>query len=79
MIRAVRNRLLQAIPALFGVTLVAFFLVQAGGDVVSTMLPAEATEEQIQAFRERYGLDRPLVFQYFTYLGQLIQGDFGAG
>jgi peptide/nickel transport system permease protein len=77
MIRVVRNRLLQTIPALIGVTLVAFFLVNAGGDIASTLLPAEATAEQQQAFRERYGLDRPVILQYFTYIGQLIQGNFG--
>lgn len=77
MSRIVLRRLLQAIPALIGVTLIAFLLINAGGDVVSTMLPAEATQEQIEAFRQRYGLDKPVIVQYFNYLGQLLQGDFG--
>jgi peptide/nickel transport system permease protein len=70
-------RLLQAIPALIGVSLVAFVLLHATGDPTYVLLPPEASAEQRRAFRESYGLDDPLAVQYMRFLGQLVQGDFG--
>jgi peptide/nickel transport system permease protein len=71
------TRLLQSIPALIGVTLVAFVLVQASGDITQVLLPVEATAQQRADFRQAYGLDRPLPVQYLTYLGHVLEGDFG--
>jgi hypothetical protein len=59
------------VPALVGVTLVAFVLVQVSGDITQVLLPAEATAEQRAEFRQAYGLDRPLPLQYVTYVGQI--------
>ncbi len=73
----VLTRLLQGIPALLGVTLVAFILLYLTGDPSQTMLPPEATETSRAAFRHAYGLDQPLPVQYLTYLSRLLQGDFG--
>jgi peptide/nickel transport system permease protein len=70
-------RLLQAIPAVIGVTLVAFVLLQVSGDISAILLPPEATDEQRAAFRRVYGLDQPIPIQYLNYLGRLVQGDFG--
>jgi peptide/nickel transport system permease protein len=68
---------LQAIPAVLGVILVVFVLLQLSGDPTYILLPPEATPEQRAAFRHAYGLDRPVVIQYASYVGQLLQGDFG--
>ncbi len=73
----VLTRLLQGVPALLGVTVVAFALLYLTGDPSQTMLPPEATETTRAAFRHAYGLDQPLPVQYLTYLGRLVQGDFG--
>jgi ABC-type dipeptide/oligopeptide/nickel transport system permease component len=73
----VLTRLLQAIPALLGVTLVAFTLLYLTGDPSMAYLPPEATESARAAFRQAYGLDQPLPLQYLHYLGRLMQGDFG--
>jgi peptide/nickel transport system permease protein len=49
------------------------------GDPVQIMYAQSqgTTPEQLEAVRERLGLDRPLVEQYFTYLGRVLQGDLG--
>ena len=49
----------------------------AGGDPSSTALSPLATEEQRDAFRDRIGLNDPVIQQYFTYMGELISGDLG--
>jgi peptide/nickel transport system permease protein len=71
------RRLAQSLPALVGITLVAFVLTQASGDITQVLLPSDATEQQRAEFRRAYGLDRPIPVQYVTYLGHVVQGDFG--
>ena len=71
-------RLLQAVPALLGVSLVAFVLLHATGDPTYVLLAPEATAEQRQAFRESYGLNDPILVQYARFLGRMVQGDFGS-
>ena len=73
----VLTRLLQAGPALLGVTAVAFVLLYLTGDPSQALLPPEATEATRAAFRHAYGLDQPLPLQYLHYLSRLVQGDFG--
>ncbi|MEL6150251.1 MAG: ABC transporter permease [Chloroflexota bacterium] len=74
------RRLFITIPLLIGITLVAFIIANAvPADPVTASLPQSAlnNEELVQAFREKWGLDRPLHVQYFTYVGNLVQGDMG--
>lgn len=47
------------------------------GDPAEAMLADNASPEAVEAFRERMKLDRPLVEQYVTWLGQLVRGDLG--
>ncbi|HYU17696.1 MAG TPA: ABC transporter permease [Chloroflexota bacterium] len=77
MIGFVLARLAQAVPAVVGVTLVAFVLIQVSGDMTQLLLPADTTEEQRAAFRRVYGLDQPIPIQYGRYVLRLVQGDFG--
>lgn len=70
-------RLLQAIPALIGVTAVAFALLQSAGDPTQVLLPAQASDEVRAAYRAAYGLDQPLPVQFGYYLARVAQGDFG--
>ncbi|WP_135449389.1 ABC transporter permease, partial [Planococcus citreus] len=69
--------LLKTIPVLFLITLIVFLLVRVTGDPVSLMLPETATAEERDSLRESLGFNEPLPVQYFTYLGNLVQGDFG--
>src|SRR5699024_12877052 len=39
--------------------------------------PEKLSEAQLKILNAKYGLDKPLAIQYFTYLGNLIQGDLG--
>jgi peptide/nickel transport system permease protein len=77
MSRYVAGRILQAIPTLLGVTVIVFLLLQLSGDPASILLPMDATDADRAAFRAAYGLDQPIPVQYVSYLGQLVQGDFG--
>jgi peptide/nickel transport system permease protein len=76
--RFVVRRLFQAIPVLIGVTVVVFLLIQlVPGDPAATLLWPEATPAEVQELRRVLGLDRPLLIQYFRWLGGVLRGDFG--
>lgn len=77
MSRFLIGRLLQAVPALVGVTLVVFLLLHASGDPADFMLPPEATDSDRQAFRRARGLDQPLHVQYALFLWHAVRGDLG--
>nr|WP_250813188.1 ABC transporter permease [Neorhizobium tomejilense] len=71
------SRLLYAAVVLLGVSVAVFFLIRIGGDPSALFLPPEAPIEEIQRFRHLMGFDRPLIIQYFEFLGRAVQGDFG--
>lgn len=77
MIKNLVLRLLQAVPTMLGVTIVVFLVVRLTGDPTSILLPEDAPPEAIAAFRKEFGLDQPLVVQYFTFVGNMLQGDLG--
>ncbi len=61
----ITKRLLQLIPVILGVTIIAFSLIHiAPGDPARTMLGQHATQKEINEIREKYGLDEPLYVQY---------------
>jgi peptide/nickel transport system permease protein len=63
---------------LLGVSVLTFFIAHiVPADPVLAALGQHAREEQIQAYRRAYGLDRPVVMQYVVYMGRLMRGDFG--
>lgn len=47
------------------------------GDVVTSILGTEATEEREEQLRHELGLDKPPVVRYFTWIGKVATGDFG--
>lgn len=72
------NRLLLAIPTLFGVSVVVFVLLRVvPGDPIAMMIPPGAGQADIDRLRVLYGLDRSIAEQYGIWLGQAITGDFG--
>lgn len=72
------RRILYAVPISIGVSIVCFSLVYIGpGDPLSTLLPAEASQEIIDRVKREYGLDQPLPMQYLAWLGRLVAGDLG--
>jgi peptide/nickel transport system permease protein len=76
----VLRRLLYAIPTLLGISVIVFVITRLSpGDPVRlyTFGALDITEEDIQALREYYGLNKALPLQYVDWLGQVIRGDFG--
>jgi peptide/nickel transport system permease protein len=76
----VLRRVLFTIPLLVGITLVAFLLANAvPADPINANLPQSQLNnpELIEAFRREWGLDKSPIEQYLTYLGNLLQGNFG--
>ena len=49
----------------------------SGGDATASRLPASATAEDREEFREQLGLNDPIYEQYFRYMGDVVQGDLG--
>lgn len=80
--RVVLRRLLQAIPSLFIVSIVAFSLMAATpGDPLTARLDREAlvrmSEAEVAAARAQFGLDQPVPVQYARWLSHVAQGDLG--
>ncbi len=71
------RRTFQSILTVLGVMTVAFFLVRLAGDPAVLLLPIEATDEDIARLRSALGLDQSLIVQYFKFLLNALQGDFG--
>jgi peptide/nickel transport system permease protein len=71
------RRLLQSVIVIIGVTLISFVALQIGGDPTFLFVSERATEEEIEMIRKALGFDQPLHIQYLTYLGNILQGDFG--
>jgi peptide/nickel transport system permease protein len=82
--RYIAQRLLLFIPAMLGVTLVAFVLMRLVPGDIATILVYEAgteragaAEQAVQKMRHELGLDRPIAMQYVHWLLGAIRGDFG--
>jgi peptide/nickel transport system permease protein len=72
------RRLIQTFFVLCLITVICFLLVQIiPGDPAATLLGSFATQEQVVALRHELWLDRPVLVQYFHWVGNVLQGDFG--
>lgn len=71
------RRLLQSLIVIFGVTLVTFFTLYLAGDPTYLYVSDRATDEEIETIRRNLGFDRPVTEQYFSFLSNMVQGDFG--
>ncbi|HEX4518345.1 MAG TPA: ABC transporter permease [Gaiellaceae bacterium] len=69
--------LLKLAVTLLVLSAVVFFLTVAPSDPASRMLGPGATPAQVAAFHSEYGLGKPIVVEYFDWLGNVVQGDFG--
>jgi peptide/nickel transport system permease protein len=75
--RYIVGRVVQSIVSVFVVSIVVFALVRLSGDPVAIMMPAEASQADIDLMRAHLGLDRPWPVQYGKFVTQALQGDFG--
>jgi peptide/nickel transport system permease protein len=72
------RRLLFMVFVVWGVTLITFFLARvAPGDPARFIAGPHANATALANVRELYGLDKPLVVQYWHYLGDLVHGNLG--
>ncbi|MFA5563670.1 MAG: ABC transporter permease, partial [Candidatus Caldatribacteriota bacterium] len=72
------KRLLMLIPVLLGASILVFSLIHlAPGDPARTIAGEHASIQTIERIQEKYGLNKPLPTQYWIWLKQALQGDFG--
>ena len=72
------RRLLLIVPVLVGVSLLTFALSRVvPGDPARLAAGAQATPEMYEQIRREFGLDDPLPVQYWTYITNLVRGDWG--
>ncbi|MGB3864114.1 MAG: ABC transporter permease [Xanthobacteraceae bacterium] len=72
------RRILAAIPVMGVVALFVFLLLRlTPGDPAAIIAGDNATPEQLERIRTSLGLNEPLYTQFFTWIGKLLQGDFG--
>jgi peptide/nickel transport system permease protein len=71
------RRLLQSVLVILGVSIIVFVVTRAIGDPARMMLPLEASEEQVEAFRDKMGFNDPLWVQFWNWGKNAVRGDFG--
>jgi peptide/nickel transport system permease protein len=77
MLRFLTQRLLQAITVMLTMSILVFVGVYAIGNPIDVMIGPEATHQMREQVMARYGFDRPLYEQYFSFLWRLLHGDLG--
>jgi peptide/nickel transport system permease protein len=77
MARYTLRRLLRGFLTMWLVVTVVFVALRLSGDPAKAMLSDDASQEQIDAFNRRFGLDQPIYVQYTLYLRNILSGDFG--
>lgn len=71
------KRLIQMVIVLWAVSVLVFFMMSFTGDPTFMMVPLDATDEQIAQARRILGLDESHLVQYWRFLANIAQGDFG--
>ncbi len=71
------RRLLVALLVALTVLTLSFMLTRLSGDLAISIAGPSATQQDVDLIRRAYGLDRPLVVQYFDWIGRAALGDFG--
>ena len=77
MLAFILQRLIQAAIVMVTVAFIAFLLFQYVGDPVVFLLGQDATQEQIDQLRADLGLNQPFVVQFWHFLDNAVQGEFG--
>jgi len=79
MLRYILHRLALVIPTLIGITICSFGFVRLipGDPILALSGERGVSAERYAALVTKYGFDKPIWEQYFRYIGQVLQGDFG--
>lgn len=77
--RYILRRLLQQIPIMIGVSILVFAIIQIapGNPLASYTQDPNMTKEAMEAIKAAHGLDKHPVIQYFEYMANAVQGNFG--
>ncbi len=75
--RFIIRRLGYALLSLLLLSLTIFFFVRVTGDPAVLLVEPGASKADLDAIRQQFGLDRPLVVQYWHFMTSLLRGDFG--
>jgi peptide/nickel transport system permease protein len=72
------RRIIGAVPVLLGISFLVFLLMHlAPGDPVMLLLGDDATPDEVARVRHAWGLDQPLLVQYWQFISRAVVGDFG--
>ncbi|TDO98061.1 ABC transporter permease [Marinomonas balearica] len=71
------RRLLVAIGVAITVSIISFMLLHLSGDLATAIAGPESTADQVEEIRVAFGLDKPIIQQYFSWLISAVQLDFG--
>lgn len=71
------TKTLRAVITMWLVVTFVFFVLRLSGDPTMILLPDDIDEATRDFYRRLWGLDRPILVQYWSYLAALLQGDFG--
>jgi len=84
MLRYILKRILLMVPTLFVISVIAFIVIQLPpGDFLTSYINNRAAEgtlisnEEITNLRMQYGMDKPMINQYFIWIGSILKGDYG--
>jgi peptide/nickel transport system permease protein len=76
-VRVIARRLAYAVAALFVIMVLTFLVFQVLGDPARRILPLNATNDEVEAFRHAHGFDRPLLVQLGDFVRGVLTADFG--
>ena len=76
--RYIAKRLFMLLFVVIGVSFMIYFIMDlAPGDLASSILGDDASEEEYLALREELGLNKPVIVRYAKYMWDLLHGDMG--
>src|ERR1700681_3369058 len=77
MLQFLVRRLIVAVLVAATVMTLAFVLTRLSGDLAISIAGPNATQADVEAVRKAYGLDQPLIAQFFNWVGNALSGDLG--
>src|SRR5262245_11577385 len=75
--RYIGRRLGYSLLSLFLLSVTIFLFVRVTGDPAVLLVEPGASKADLDQIRQQFGLDRPLIVQYVSFMGSLLRGDFG--
>jgi peptide/nickel transport system permease protein len=76
-VRYVLGRVAQGLVIVFGAVTISFVLAHLSGNPAEVLVGGQMSQEQVDQLSHRLGYDRPLLVQYFDYIGKVVRGDLG--